>query len=116
MTGPKRMAGRWAAMALLAQFGLWPSASAAEDYVTSSPGLLCETPEQIAETIGHMAENDKKALGRLEGCRLIENGSTVRIVSRDRFVAKVIVGTAPNPITGYMPIQSITNARGDPID
>jgi hypothetical protein len=91
-------------------------AGAAEDYVAGSPGVLCETPQRVAEFLGYMAENNKKALSRLPGCRTVEHGAPVRIVSRERFVAKVTVGIGPNPVSGYMPTQSITNVRGDPID
>jgi hypothetical protein len=103
-------------LVLAGQLGAFAPAGAAEDYVTGSPGLLCDTPGQIAETLGYMAENNKRALQRLKGCRLVEHGSPVRIVSRDHAVAKVVVGGGPNPASGYMPIQSITNARGDPIE
>ncbi len=89
---------------------------AADDYVAGSPGLLCETPAQIAETLRHTEENNMQSLNRLMGCRLVENGLVVRILSRDNSVAKVTAGTGPNAVTGYMPVQSITNARGDPID
>ena len=113
------MAARWIpllALMVSAQLGASLSASAAEDYITGSPGLLCETPGQITETLGFMAENTKKAVNLSKGCRLIEYGSPVRIVSRDHAVAKVIVGSGPNPVLGYMPIQSITTTKGDPID
>lgn len=88
----------------------------ADDYVAGSPGLLCETPAQIAETLRHTDENNMQALSHLKGCRLIENGSALRILSRNDSVAKVTAGTGPNAVTGYMPVQSITNVRGDPID
>ncbi len=117
MTGFGRMAMRWTAaatLALPAGIGALPSASAAEDYLTGSPGILCETPAKIAEML--MAENNPRALDRVRGCRVIDNGSPVRILSRDNAVAKVTVGTGSNAATGYMPVQSITNARGDPID
>ena len=99
-----------------AQLGALPAAPAAEDYVTGSPGLVCETPGQIAESLRSMAGTDKKAPILPHGCRLVAYGSPVRIVSRDHAVAKVAVGSGPNPVLGYMPIQSITNAKGDPID
>ena len=105
-----------ATLLLSARVGALPSASAGDDYIAGSPGLLCEMPAQIAETLGHMAENNRQALSRLKGCRLIESGSPVHILSRDKSVAKVTAGTGPDAMTGYMPIQSITNLRGDPID
>jgi hypothetical protein len=71
---------------------------------------------QIAQTLGSIPENSKKALNLPKGCRLVEYGSSVRIVSRDHAVAKVAVGSGPNPVLGYMPVQRITNATGDPID
>jgi hypothetical protein len=114
-----RMAAIWKRLSVLVLAGLLGAvapAEAAEEYVTGSPGLLCDSPGQIAQTLGYLAENNKKALQRLKGCRLVEHGSPVRIVSRDHAVAKVLVGGGPNPASGYMPIQSITNARGDPID
>jgi hypothetical protein len=113
------MAARWIRLPVLvfsAQLGALPSASAAEDYVTGSPGLVCETPGQIAETLGSIAGIDKKAPRLPKGCRLVEYGLPVRIVSRDHAVAQVAVGSGSNPVLGYMPIQSITNAKGDPID
>jgi hypothetical protein len=113
------MAAIWKRLPLLVlagQLGVFPAAGATDDYVTGSPGLLCDTPGRIAETLGYLAENNRKALQRLKGCRLVELGSPVRIVSRDHAVAKVVVGAGPNPAAGYMPVQSITNGRGDPID
>jgi hypothetical protein len=101
---------------LLGPLALAAPAGAAEDYVAGSPGVVCETPQRVAEFLGYMAENNKKALSRLPGCRTVEPGAPVRIVSRERFVAKVTVGAGSNPVSGYMPTQSITNARGDPID
>ena len=114
-----RMTARWIPLPVLvfsAQLGALPSAIAAEDYVTGSPGLVCETPGQVAEALGSIAENNKTALSLAKGCRLVEYGSPVRIVSRDFAVAKVAVGSGPNPVLGYMPIQSITTTKGDPID
>ena len=114
-----RMTTRWRPLPVLvfsAQLGALPSAIAAEDYVTGSPGLVCETPGQIAETLGSMAGKDKKTLRLPNGCRLVEYGSPVRIVSRDAAVAKVAVGSGPNAVLGYMPIRSITNTKGDPLD
>ena len=104
-------------MAILAlsatRMGLIPLAMAADDYVAGSPGLLCDTPGQIEDVLRY-TENDMQK--HLKGCRLIENGSPLRILSRDKSVAKVTAGTGPNAVTGYMRVQSITNARGDPID
>lgn len=111
-----RIAVRWAAIAILvlsAEIGSLPPAMAADDYVAGSPGLLCETPGKIDDALRY-TENDMER--HLKGCRLIENGSPVRILSRDKSVAKVTAGTGPNAVTGYMRVQSITNARGDPID
>src|SRR5690349_841155 len=111
-----RIAVRSTAIAILvlsARIGSLPLAMAADDYVAGSPGLLCETPGQIDEALRY-TENDMEK--HLKGCRLIENGSPVRILSRDKSVAKVTAGTGPNAVTGYMRVQSITNARGDPID
>jgi len=90
-----------------------PPAMAADDYFAGSPGLLCETPGQIDDALRY-TENDMQK--HLKGCRLIENGSPVRILERDKSVAKVTAGTGPKAVTGYMRVQSITNARGDPID
>jgi hypothetical protein len=101
---------------LSARIASLPSAIAADDYVAGSPGLLCEAPAQIVETLRHTEDNNMQALNRPMGCRLIENGVVVRILSRDKTVAKVTAGTGPTAVTGYMPVQSIINARGDPID
>ena len=116
MTGLGRMAARWtviAILALAARAGSVPPAMAADDYVVGSPGLLCDTPGQIEDALRYTENNMEK---HLKGCRLLENGSPVRILSRDKSVAKVTAGTGPNAVTGYMRVQSITNARGDPID
>ena len=102
-----------AILVLSARLGSLPPAMAADDYFAGSPGLLCETPGKIDDALRY-TENDMEK--HLKGCRLIENGSPVRILSRDKSVAKVTVGTGPNAVTGYMRVQSITNARGDPID
>jgi hypothetical protein len=113
------MAARWIRLAALlcsVQLGGLASASAAEEHVAGSPGLVCETPGQVSETLGSMAGKDKRTPSLPKGCRLVENGSPVRIVSRDGVVAKVAVGSGANPVLGYMPIRSITNAKGDPID
>ena len=111
-----RIAVRRMAIAILVltpRLGSLPPALAADDYVAGSPGLLCDTPRQIDEALRY-TENDMER--HLKGCRLIENGSPLRILSRDKSVAKVTAGTGPNAVTGYMRVQSITNSRGDPID
>lgn len=107
---------RLAILVISAQLGALPPAAAAEEYLTGSPGLVCETPGQLAETLGSVAGGDKRTLRLPNGCRLVEYGSPVRIVSRDHAVAKVAVGPGPNPVLGYMPLRSITNTKGDPID
>jgi hypothetical protein len=112
--GFRKHVARWTPLLILSL--ILSRGAAAADYLAGSPGLLCDAPAQIAAALRNMAENDRAALKRLEGCRLVENGTALRILSRDQFVAKVVVGTGPDAATGYMPVQSITDAKGNPID